>query len=203
MRSMPETTRAAFTLIEVLIVVLILTILATLVVSMGATLRIASGRQKTMQYQSLVMAGVRAYYGVRGFYPAEGISSGTAIPIPVMSAPRYYGGDHYDHPYYRECMASKIRNANLYLQLLAEPESAKTVQALPPLALFRVPNQLWSLPGVNYVFRDGYNNDMDYRVSAGLGGRPVLISAGPDGAFGFGTFQSSDADNIRSDAQSK
>jgi type II secretory pathway pseudopilin PulG len=48
----------------------------------------------------------------------------------------------------------------------------------------------------NEVFLDGYGNPIRYDDSGGIAGRPVLISAGPDGDF------STSEDNIRSDNRS-
>ena len=58
---------------------------------------------------------------------------------------------------------------------------------------------------MNKLIRDGYDNDMDYRAGAGLGGKPVIISPGPDGYFyrdnsgPGGSVKDYDVDNIRSD----
>ena len=55
---------------------------------------------------------------------------------------------------------------------------------------------------------DGYLMEMRYRKAKGLGGGPLLISAGKDGDFGFDAFadpgggdEDKKADNIRSDGK--
>jgi len=58
--------------------------------------------------------------------------------------------------------------------------------------------------------RDAYGNAMIYLKDGGVGGKPVIISAGPDGKFGFGgktdgattnapVNKQAQKDNIRSD----
>jgi len=59
--------------------------------------------------------------------------------------------------------------------------------------------------GEGSVFRgDAWGKDMLYFADRGLGGKPLFISAGPDGDFGFGTSKQAKEkreDNIRSDTR--
>jgi len=72
--------------------------------------------------------------------------------------------------------------AVLMTKLAEVPECRKKVGELPPKA--------WSKSGS--PLNDGWHRAMRFQQSGGIGGAPVLISAGSDG--GFGT-----ADDIRSD----
>ncbi len=69
-------------------------------------------------------------------------------------------------------------------QLQLEPNAREKIQQLPEDA--------W-VPGTQNV-KDGWGKSMRYRRNEGLGNRPVVISAGPDGEF-------SNADDIRSDRE--
>ena len=75
--------------------------------------------------------------------------------------------------------------AGVWGQLKAVPAAKERLEKLDPDALNTQ----------EMKFLDGYGNAMKYERTGGLGKRPVLISAGPDGDF------DKDADNIRSDAR--
>lgn len=75
------------------------------------------------------------------------------------------------------------RNKNLVLQLRAIEASRSKFDNLPAKART-----------TDFVV-DAYSKTLDYRANMGLGGAPVIISAGPDQDF------AKDSDNIRSDRQ--
>jgi len=204
--SRPAARRRAFTLVEVMVVIMILAILLALVVGVGKTVMREVGRTKTKQIQDIVVAAINAYYDAQGTYPLE---FSVAVPgRPLIVDPNFYGtGIGPTDGMHSGNLAARLRNAYLYSQLMGEPASAKKMQSLPPEAAYTTTKIVWGLPAsANKFVRDGYDNDMDYRVSMGLGARPVLISPGPDGWLGQNDYLPSnslyrdyDVDNIRSD----
>ena len=202
-----------FTLIEVLVVILVLAILVALVVGTGKTVMIEIGRRKTAVTLDIVMNAVKAYQEARGFYPAEGIPNASLIPAIIYGDNTYYGTTGWwsgiTGAFSQEQMAAKIRNAVLYDQLMAEPASARKMQFLPPEAVYSTTKWFFNPADINNplpvskVIRDGYDCDIDYRSSAGLGGRPVVISPGPNGYFFRDNNKDYDVDNIRSDGQGR
>ena len=59
--------------------------------------------------------------------------------------------------------------------------------------LLELPKDALDLSTTGATIRDGFGYDMQYERDGGLGGRPVLISPGPDGSF------TEEEDDIRSD----
>lgn len=103
----------------------------------------------------------------------------------VAAIETYYNVQHA-YPLENFPPATTRSNA-LYLQLTAVPQSADKVRALPREAVSGAGE-----------FLDAWGNLMDYRL---LGGRPVLISHGPDKIVNDSASPDARKDNIRSDGQ--
>ena len=73
------------------------------------------------------------------------------------------------------------KGKQLFLDLKGNPAAERELRALPVSALN------------GNRFRDGFKNPMGYLKEDGIGGTPVIISAGPDKDF------TTQKDNIRSD----
>jgi prepilin-type N-terminal cleavage/methylation domain-containing protein len=184
----PRTRRRGFTLIEILVVILILSVLVSLVVGVAKTVRIEVARRRTQSIQDQLVAAIHAYMETHnGAPPSDKLTS----PIPAYSSG--YGANGGGDP---NLWAAQVRNADLYAQLISEPACLKFIQNLPPEAVYSPTLPFRGKTGVYKVFRDGFDTDMDYRLT-GAGGSAVLISAGPDGHFG-GPY---DSDNIYSDGR--
>ena len=78
--------------------------------------------------------------------------------------------------------SEEVRIHNLYLVLTTCNASMAKLHNLP----------LDAVDTSNEWFMDAYENYMDYRITGGIGGRPVIISRGRDDTFGT-------EDDIRSD----
>ena len=81
---------------------------------------------------------------------------------------------------YHEATGNYPAEGNLYQQLIAVPAAKKRLSALPDDAV------------KDNVFVDGFEKHMYYFRTGGIGGLPVLISAGADRTFDT-------EDDIRSD----
>jgi prepilin-type N-terminal cleavage/methylation domain-containing protein len=190
-----------FTLIELLVVMMILGILVGLVVGVGRSVMIEMNRRRTIAIQDTILAAIRAYSDKHeNVYP---LADTTSFPV-VYNDPNFYGYIGWfsgiTASFQAANAAAKSRNANLWAQLMAEPASAKVLQGLPSEAVFTPTQYVLGQKGVYKVFRDGFDFDMDYILSA-LG--PVLVSPGPDGYFSRTPSRDYDLDNIRSDGRGR
>ena len=155
-----------FTLIELLVVIFIIAILVTLAVGIGKYVYDEAGRKQTQATQAIVMQAIDVFYELTGDYPDDTAAGG--------------GGDNST-----EALVYRLRGE----------EFLATEAALKDRVQKRVRDKLLELPEdalVNNTIRDGFEEPMRYEAAGGLGGRPVLISKGPDGVLG-------NEDDIRSD----
>ena len=93
--------RSAFTLIEVLVVIVILGVLVALVVGVGKVVTDKAARDSTSSIQTILTSAINVFHQATGEYPVEDANS------PAAS------------------------NRKLWEQLTAVPESYKLVQRLP------------------------------------------------------------------------
>lgn len=165
-----------FTLVEMLIVVVIIGILVTVVVGVSKMVIARAAGEKTRTYMQTITLAINAYHEAAGDYPPEEAD----IPaVPEEWYPRMRPEEKRQRMWAAFC-----RNKKLYQQLIAVPSAQKRLAALPEDAVS-------SIYGEN-IFVDGFETYMDYFRTGGIGGLPVLISAGPDRTFDT-------EDDIRSD----
>lgn len=174
--------RNAFTLIEVLVVIVILGVLVALVVGVSRYITDKAAHDNTVSIQTILTSAINVYHQAQGEYPVEDTSN---PPVPTSSGT-------YGYRFATDQWQAVVRNRSLWSQLSGEPASAKVIQKLPTDAMYPAER----------LFRDGYGRDLDYRQSAGLGGTPVVISPGADGRF-YDPSKKVDyeTDNIRSDGK--
>lgn len=161
----------AFTMVEMLAVLMILTILVALAVGVGVTVMAETKRKQTIATQQVVMEALHAYHSNNNSYP-----------------PKYVTND--------DC-------SELMTALLTDADAEVLLKGLGSEAYV-------SGSGSETPLLDAYKKAMKYRKSGGLGGGPVLISAGKDDEFGFGIdgepggvddVLDQKLDNIRSDGR--
>jgi prepilin-type N-terminal cleavage/methylation domain-containing protein len=179
----------AFTLIEIMVVILILGVLVTLVIGVAGKVRQEFDKKRTIVFQDQIVAAIRAFRDARGYDPNENY-----LPNGVSSPPGAYPGGYGSN--YTPDWNAKVHISNLYAQLFAEPASQKMILALPPEAVYSPPGSFRSVTGVYKTLRDGFGFDMDYQMIGGAGGKPVVNSAGVGGHFPNGFF---DPNGIGSD----
>jgi len=155
--------RGGFTLIELMAVIVIVSILAALTVSVGMYLRQDSSRKLTVATMDILSAAIAAYQDEIGFVPDDNAPNDPNPPPPTPVT---------------ENTQAEARSKNLYKQLSEVKSSAERLANLPQEA-----------KDSNEFFLDGFERPIDYQKNKGMGGAPVLISAGPDGVFGFSTTQ--------------
>jgi prepilin-type N-terminal cleavage/methylation domain-containing protein len=209
--------RGAFTLIEILVVVVILVIVITLIVNVGSYIRTNAAEKKTRSLEAILMTAVQAFYENQHAYPQEGRVAGDN-PLFVHDIP---AGTNTE-------LAALLRSKNLFYRLNNVPAAKAKLAALPADAIGIDSNAARQIddrvlpdpPGLHYpadldgsappknfhYFRDNNGIPFDYRANLGLGGVPVIISAGPDKYHGKGDSGNTDEkylrcedDNIRSD----
>jgi prepilin-type N-terminal cleavage/methylation domain-containing protein len=198
-----------FTLIELLVVIAVLAILATLVIGVGKYIYEDAARRQTQTYQDIIMGAIDVYQDETGAYPPEEGTGGTR-PWAWSSEQggRWLG---YDSVWPHTC-----RSWGLMEALTSVPAAKAKLDSLPDDAFARWPipkgqetgggwKQLDNDDVYRTIFVDAYGQVIDYQRDGGLGGRPVVISAGPDTLFGYDHYENKQnvaenrQDNIRSD----
>ncbi len=166
--------RNAFTMVELMVVMLILTVLAAMVVGLGHYVAQKQSRELTKTQQRIIMAATQEYFNVYNTSPEVSANGPYTWSLDDLSADEnaVYG-----------------RINTLYGKLADVASCQKILLELPAGSVTRGHT---SHPG---GFVDAYGKYMDYQPSGGMGGAPVLISGGPDGYIGG----EHEADDIRSE----
>jgi len=154
--------RRAFTLVELMVVLLILGILVSLAVGIGVLVFGSAAEKQTKTTMRVVLSAVYAYQEVGGVFPPD------IDPNKPTDSNTY---------------ATSGRMLKLFLTGTAQGMSASSPGV--PAAVER----LRSLSGDAFGsadggFADGWGTGIRYRSAGGFGGKPLLVSAGPDKLFG-------------------
>ena len=155
--------RRGFTLIELMAVIVIIAILVALIFSVGLYLRHDSGNKVTLATLDILSVAIEAFHAETGKMPEEANVSGAATEIE----------------------AAITRSKYLGAQLLSARSSNERLIHLPQDAIRSHPTNGKLEPSQFLCFQDGFERPIDYRKEKGMGGAPMLISAGPDGKFGY------------------
>ncbi len=174
-----------FTLVEVLVVIFILGILAAIVVSVAGYVMNSASRRETVATQKVLLEAVQAYYDAGN--------------------PKAYPQDRYDpNDPNADPNSGKVLVSFLTGRLDgSEPDEPNEDRSQTPAAkaavdvLLTLPQEAWS-GNANDPVKDAWGHPMRYEATGGLGSRPVIISAGPDGHFGSEAARYEE-DDIRSD----
>ena len=150
-----------------IIVVVIIGILVTVVVGVSKMVVARAASEKTRMNMQVILSAMKTYYDSQGDYPVE--------ESDFSGKPASWA----DRDWQAYC-----RNRKLYQQLCLVPAVKKKIATLREDAVSNVEG--------SYVFIDGFETYMDYFRTGGIGGLPVLISAGADRTFDT-------EDDIRSD----
>ena len=150
-----------FTLVELLLVMLVLSILVALVAPVGSYVIEQARISETITTQQTLVTALDAYRKATGDFPPLDANSEGDIEglLQVLQA---YG---------------------------ASGEAAEEIrqETMPYLG---------AQPGL--LKSDAWGNEMRYYARRGIGGKPLILSAGPDGDFGDFD-RSRQRDNVRSD----
>lgn len=195
---------AGFTLVELMVVLFILGILITLAVTAGSFIRDQVATNQTKTSMGTIMAAIEAYY-----------EADKALPYDAANATMQIDNNHY--PQYPNRDANSIHSSTLILAAylygyninisatwlttptVSPPIDGTRLQSAPVLAAkprldtlskdslnLTTTGQL-DLTYPNYPFRDGWGNGMRYYPDLGIGGKPVIISAGRYGSWSKNT----------------
>ena len=193
-----------FTLIEMLVVIFILSILVTLVVGVGNYVYDEAGRKQTQTTMAILRNTIDAFQDEFDQYPRDDISvDPTADSANVLL--RYLAGDLIDNApddLTTDACTDLINNSSPtgpeIRQLRARIRGVTREKVLNLSKDAYSPTRSASTNLLTAQFNDGFGNPIRYEQAGGLGGRPVLISAGPDEDFGAADPTKAE-DNIRSD----
>jgi len=187
--SATRTPRRAFTMVELLVVIFILGVLVTLVVSVSKYVMGKASREQTIADQKIILTAIEAFKDVTGEYPADRDPNGSDYNLEEhfeKSAELLRAQLLADTDY-------EITDPNIE-QLFDKDDEVAAIRAKTFECLKELPEECFKED--DRVFRDAYGEPIAYKRSGGLGGRPVLISRGPDGRF---VREQGRKDNIRSD----
>ncbi len=192
----------AFTLVEVLMVVVILAVLASLISGVTVYVMDKANREQTLVNQQVIMNAVDRYYDIMGEYPPDGINPDAAETdkLKVIGPPptdpndtglillKFLSASKLDPDLSTDATNTTFKNRLAGRMVKINKSSAAILLELPEDAM--------DVAG----FKDAYGNYMRYEETGGLGGTPVIISPGPDSRFADVTgVAADDEDNIRSD----
>lgn len=171
----PADSRNAFTMIELMVVLMALGILVAMVVAIGKNVAEEQNRRQTATVQEVVIGCIDIYRSVNGQVP-----------------PRTHSCSMEDSPY-DECYHGGAwpggenteywRMRGLIWELRRVPECEEALMRLGA-RFFRTDEEGLEELASGAVF-DAYNRAMDWDPEGGFNNGPVVISAGPDGKFGL------------------
>jgi len=156
----------AFTLIELMVVMFIIGVLVAMVVGVGKYVYDEAGRKETRSILTVVQSAVEQYKEVAGDYPDDAAVTGVGPANSSRVLLYHFKGSDPGS----ETMQKRIRDAS-------------------GTYILKLPSDSYS--GGDKIL-DSFGNELRYEKAGGFGGKPVVISPGPDGQLGT-------ADDLRSD----
>jgi prepilin-type N-terminal cleavage/methylation domain-containing protein len=152
------TPRRAFTLSELLVAILIISVLLAIGVGVGMKVMGAGDVGKTKSIMSIYMNAVERYReDSANTWPPTGSVTDSNDPTVLRANNRY--------------MSNALVSNDKYQKMLTD---------LPSDAIENVADPA---DPIEYYLYDSYGNQMLFKPSGGLGGTPVLISIGPDATY--------------------
>ena len=166
--------RQAFTLIELLVVMVIISIIITMVITVTKYVYDEAALKQTEANQNIVVSAIEAYYEVQGSYPADAMDFATP---PGAQGPANADANnillYYLRGWEEGTDNQSVRN------------SKQRVRKATESIILELPSDAVVIADLDTSFlMDGFGNAMQYSRTGGLGGRPVVVSAGPDDQFG-------------------
>lgn len=181
--------RRGFTLVELLLVMFILSVLVGLVVGVSWYV-IEMGRKKeTLSRQKNLIGAIEGFRKVTGHVPGD-------LPAEQIS---YEPDSSVPYKYYPDKIMGNLINV-LRTGSYTTNDNPDTTSAI-----YKATNPFLGESGLANT-TDSWGNSMLYLKDGGVGGKPVIVSAGPDGKFGYGgkletggVNKQYQKDNVRSD----
>ncbi|MHC4718396.1 MAG: type II secretion system protein [Planctomycetota bacterium] len=167
--------RKAFTLVELLAVIVVISILVAIVIGVSGIVTRKMAEEKTKVWMNVIRKSWSVYQETTGSYPKFYDTNGDLITN------------------------GKANNALLYDLLLGATTTwgpndvGNRGKAKARKLLDKLPSDATGEIGSDRYFMDGFGNYLWYRPSGGAGGQPFLESSGSDNNF------DNKEDNIRSD----
>ena len=153
--------RFGFTLVEMLVVISIIAILLTIVVGVTQIVLVRASAEQTRTNMQIIHQAIEEYRIVKGEYPPDETDFSGQPSSGELATMRYW--------------KAYKRGKKLYDELVLVPQSQAFVDKLKKDAIKSI--------STSDVFVDGFDKYMEYYSDQGVGGTPVIISAGADGEF--------------------
>ncbi len=181
----------AFTMVELMVVLVALGILVAMVVGLGSNIADEQNRAKTQTTQRLIIGALETFHNVEGSYPEQlhHCVEYTDVNGDVIG--------HCHEPPFIETESSDDENnygiwphSNEYWRMMTLTLRLGTLPDCTEIFLhadgFAMDQRYAGLMVVG-VFNDAYGRCMDWDLDGGFGGSPAIISNGVDGYFGHYT----------------
>jgi prepilin-type N-terminal cleavage/methylation domain-containing protein len=173
-------TSRGFTLVELLLVMFVMSVLVALVVGVGSYVVELERKKETVATQERWLAALEAYRNVTQKYPD---TNTTILPGGTNEKINTYPGSMSDLVAALQGAKDPSMTAKIYQATKAYVGEGSTGSTTVPLSM-----------------NDAYGTPMRYYKDKGVGGKPLILSAGPDADFGV-TNDKKRTDNIRSDTR--
>lgn len=194
MNGQPHRIRAtgrAFTLIEMMIVIALIGILVALVVGVGGAVQGKAAELETRAVLKAIQGAIETYTDTYGSPPAQAVdwttSDGENLRNETGTTP---SGHIRGLRANTGVLVAQLRRDNKARQQLEELSKDLFVTSRFSPDPVDDPDAMVEL---TYIL-DPFGTEVDYQANGGVGGTPVLISAGPNRLWG-------DGDDVRSDDQ--
>lgn len=146
--------RSAFSLIELLIVVGIIIILASIGVGVGYQVNQAAKAEQTKTRITIIMNAVKDYFDQTGGYPLQADDDDFRMVVPRLDQ----NGERTDY--------------KRFVNKLKELDADDAIQV-----------EFIETDYARFDIADAYGNEIRYDVDGAIGGTPLLVSPGPDGNY--------------------
>lgn len=206
---------AGFTLVELLLVMFVMSVLVALVVGVGTYVIDRARMEETVTTQTRILAAVAAYRNVTNRVPDTASDPNTSLGQLITTlraeenAKEWANGTSYaagdiarDNPDASYWTCAFAHSAPGQLFTFAQARAANvTYWKMHTLKtkIYRATKPFLG-EGTTVSTTDAYGVQMRYYSDRGLGGKPLILSAGPDGDFGR-LSEKRRKDNIRSDTR--
>ena len=171
--------RNGFSLVELLVVIAIIALLMTIGVSVGYRVVVAANVKTTEANMAIIMNAIETFHDENGDYPDEGLAGTDRYAYSEFIITQLFEVDYQSSNDPANWLWPDDTIGKAKLSQFPDNQFEKEAH-IPDPGESTAANDARRRP----AFIDAFGKVMLYRHDKGLGGTPVLISAGPDGLFG-------------------
>jgi prepilin-type N-terminal cleavage/methylation domain-containing protein len=179
-----RTIKRAFTLVELMVVLVALGVLVAMVVGIGRRIAQDQNNKQTSANQKIIIGAVEIYHQIERTYPGQlhycvPVSGGGYCHDPAWQTAENYGTKGKSNEHWR------MMTLTLFMSEVSECLDAYTRS--DAFQNTGVADFAYVDSAALGTFTDAYGHCMDWDVDGGFGNSPVIVSVGADGFFGHST----------------